>query len=195
MTKKEVTSYSQQTFESIKHINENGAEFWYARELQVALEYTEWRNFEKSVKRAKEACTASGFIETDHFVDVNKMVDLGSGSQHEITDIKLSRYACYLIVMNGDPRNKMIALCKTYFAIMTCRNLNGLGMKDIHKRKGLNSRTWRNNARKPPHSRKKCEIVEERTLEKSREEIKKTTRGKMCLFSIFATGFNSQGTS
>ena len=137
MTKKEVTAYSQQTFESIKHIDENGAEFWYARELQVALEYTEWRNFEKSVKRAKEACTASGVIETDHFVDVNKMVDLGSGSQRKIADIKLSRYACYLIVMNGDPRNKIIALCKTYFAIMTCRNLNGLGMKDIHKRKGL----------------------------------------------------------
>ena len=65
MTKKEATAYSQQTFESIKHTDENGTEFWYARELQVALEYTEWRSFEKSIKRAKEACTASGFIETD----------------------------------------------------------------------------------------------------------------------------------
>ena len=178
--------------ESIKHIDENGAEFWYARELQVALEYTEWRNFEKSIKRAKEACTASGFIETDHFVDVNKMVDLGSGSQRKIADIKLSRYACYLIVMNGDPRKEIIALGQTYFAVktrqqeiaddiaqlseddkrlairdeVTIRNkflassakaagvetpadyavfqnrgyqglYNGLGMKDIHKRKGL----------------------------------------------------------
>jgi len=137
MVKKEVAAYSQKTFESIKHIDEDGVEFWYARELQVALEYTEWRNFEKSVKRAKEACTASGFVATDHFVDVNKMVDLSSGSQREIADIKLSRYACYLIVMNGDPRKKVVALSKTYFAIMTCRNINGLGMKDILKRKGL----------------------------------------------------------
>ena len=192
MAKKEVTAYSQKTFESIKHIDENGNEFWYARELQVALEYTEWRNFEKSVKRAKDACTASGFVETDHFVDVNKMVELGSGSQREINDIKLSRYACYLIVMNGDPRKEVIALGQTYFAVktrqqeiaddiaqlsedekrlairdeVTIRNkflassakaagvetpadyavfqnrgyqglYNGLGMKDIHKRKGL----------------------------------------------------------
>jgi len=108
MAKKEVNAYSQKTFESIKHIDENGTEFWYARELQVALEYTEWRNFEKSVKRAKEACSASGFVETDHFVDVNKMIDLAKGAQREIADIKLSRYACYLIVMNGDPRKKEI---------------------------------------------------------------------------------------
>ena len=192
MAKKEIVTYSQQTFENIKHTDENGTEFWYARKLQKALEYTEWRNFEKSVKRAKEACLASGFVETDHFVDVNKMVNLGSGSQREITDIKLSRYACYLIVMNGDPRKEVIALGQTYFAIktrqkeisdsaaqlsedekrlairdeVTIRNkflassakaagvempvdyavfqnrgyqglYNGLGMKDIHKRKGL----------------------------------------------------------
>ena len=80
MAKKEVATYSQQTFENIKHIDENGAEFWYARELQSALEYTEWRNFEKSVKRAKEACSASGFVEIDHFVDVNKMIDLAKGA-------------------------------------------------------------------------------------------------------------------
>ena len=192
MAKKEVATYSQQTFENIKHIDENGAEFWYARELQSALEYTEWRNFEKSVKRAKEACSASGFVEIDHFVDVNKMIDLAKGAQREITDIKLSRYACYLIVMNGDPRKEVIALGQTYFAVktrqkeisdtvaqlsedekrlairdeVTIRNkflassakaagvetpvdyavfqnrgyqglYNGLGMKDIHKRKGL----------------------------------------------------------
>ena len=192
MTQKEVAAYSQKTFESIKHIDENGTEFWYARELQVALEYTEWRNFEKSVKRAKEACSASGFVEIDHFVDVNKMIDLAKGAQREIADIKLSRYACYLIVMNGDPRKEVIALGQTYFAVktrqqeiaddvaqlsedekrlairdeVTIRNkflassakaagvvtpadyavfqnrgyqglYNGLGMKDIHKRKGL----------------------------------------------------------
>ena len=92
MAKKEIVTYSQQTFENIKHIDENGAEFWYARELQTALEYTEWRNFEKSVKRAKEACTASGFVETDHFVDVNKMINLAKGAKSEVSDIKLSRY-------------------------------------------------------------------------------------------------------
>ena len=119
MVKKEVAAYSQKTFESIKHIDENGVEFWYARELQGALEYTEWRNFEKSVKRAEEACTASGFVETDHFVDVNKMIDLAKGAQREISDIKLSRYACYLIVMNGDPRKEVIALGQTYFAVKT----------------------------------------------------------------------------
>jgi len=75
MTKKEVTTYSQQTFEKLKHIDENGNEFWDARELQIALEYTEWRNFEKSIKRAKEACASSGFVETDHFVGVNKMIN------------------------------------------------------------------------------------------------------------------------
>jgi DNA-damage-inducible protein D len=119
MAKKEVITYSQQTFENIKHTDENGTEFWYARELQTALEYTEWRNFEKSVKRAKEACVASGFAETDHFVDVNKMVALGSGSERKIADVKLSRYACYLIVMNGDPRKEVIALGQTYFAVKT----------------------------------------------------------------------------
>ena len=137
MVKKEVKAYSQKTFESIKHIDENGTEFWYARELQVALEYAQWRRFQDSVERAKTACEASGLDMADHFADVGKMVDLGSGSQREIADIKLSRYACYLIVMNGDPRKEVIALSKTYFAIMTCRNINGLGMKDIHKRKGL----------------------------------------------------------
>ena len=137
MVKKEVKAYSQKTFESIKHIDENGTEFWYARELQVALEYAQWRRFQDSVERAKTACEASGLDMADHFADVGKMVDLGSGSQREIADIKLSRYACYLIVMNGDPRKEVIALSKTYFAIKTCRNINGLGMKDIHKRKGL----------------------------------------------------------
>ena len=75
MTKKEVTAYSQQTFESIKHIDENGAEFWYARELQIALEYAQWRRFQESVERAKTACEASGLNVMDHFADVGKMID------------------------------------------------------------------------------------------------------------------------
>lgn len=119
MAKKEISTYSQQTFESIKHVDENGVEFWYARELQTALEYTQWRRFEDAVDRAKVACEASGIEVTDHFADVGKMVSLGSGSEREISDVKLSRYACYLIVMNGDPRKEVIALGQTYFAVKT----------------------------------------------------------------------------
>ena len=119
MAKKEIVTYSQQTFENIKHTDENGTEFWYARELQTALEYAQWRRFQESIVRAKTACEASGLDIRDHFADVGKMVDLGSGSQREIADIKLSRYACYLIVMNGDPRKEVIAQGQTYFAVKT----------------------------------------------------------------------------
>lgn len=115
----DIEKYSEATFESIKHINEYGQEFWYARELQQALEYTEWRNFSAVVEKAKAACSASGNEVDDHFVDVNKMVDIGSGTQREIDDVTLSRYACYLIVMNGDPRKQIIAVGQTYFAVKT----------------------------------------------------------------------------
>ena len=163
-----------------------------ARELQTALEYAQWRRFQESIVRAKTACEASGLDVEDHFADVGKMITLAKGAQREITDVKLSRYACYLIVMNGDPRKEVIALGQTYFAVktrqkeisdsaaqlsedekrlairdeVTIRNkflassakaagvetpvdyavfqnrgyqglYNGLGMKDIHKRKGL----------------------------------------------------------
>ena len=115
----DIEKYSEATFEKIKHINEYGQEFWYARELQQALEYTEWRNFSAVVEKAKAACSASGNEVDDHFVDVNKMVDIGSGTQREIDDVTLSRYACYLIVMNGDPRKQIIAVGQTYFAVKT----------------------------------------------------------------------------
>ena len=108
MAKKEISTYSQQTFESIKHVDENGIEFWYARELQTALEYAQWRRFEKSIDRAKVACEASGIEVADHFAGVGKMINLAKGAQREISDIKLSRYACYLIVMNGDLRKEVI---------------------------------------------------------------------------------------
>lgn len=110
---------NEDTFENIKHINENGEEFWYARDLQNALEYTEWRNFVKVINKAKEACSNSGMNAFDHFVDINKMVSIGSDAEREITDIKLSRYACYLIVENGDPRKEVIALGQSYFAVKT----------------------------------------------------------------------------
>nr|DAX42283.1 MAG TPA: DNA-damage-inducible protein D [Caudoviricetes sp.] len=114
----ELKDYSQNIFESIKHINEYGQEFWYARELQTVLEYTEWRNFNIIIDKAKEACKASGMPINDYFVDVNKIVHLGVADR-KIQDIVLSRYACYLIVMNGDPRKEVIALGQTYFAIKT----------------------------------------------------------------------------
>ncbi|MDD3307248.1 MAG: DNA damage-inducible protein D [Acetobacterium sp.] len=116
---KEITDYNESIFESIKHTNEYGQEYWLARELQTVLEYTEWRNFSKVIEKAKEACKNSNNTIANHFVDVNKMVDIGSGAEREIGDIELSRYACYLIVQNGDPSKQVIALGQTYFAIKT----------------------------------------------------------------------------
>ena len=95
-----------QTFEDIRHIDENGVEFWYARELMPILEYSNWQNFEKIVKKAKISCENSDISVLDHFTNVNKMVLIGSGAYREQTDYKLSRYACYLIAQNGDSRKK-----------------------------------------------------------------------------------------
>lgn len=114
----ELQQYDELTFENIKHIDENGVEFWYARELQTILEYMEWRNFNQVIDKAKIACENSGKRVVTNFVDVNKTVQLNFGTR-EIADIKLSRYACYLIVQNGDPRKEVIALGQSYFAIKT----------------------------------------------------------------------------
>lgn len=109
------------TFEGHAQQAENGVEFWLARDLQHLLGYTEWRNFNTAISKAKTACEISDYNISDHFVDVNKMVDLGSGSQREIDDIMLSRYACYLIAQNGNPQKQEIAFAQTYFAIQTRR--------------------------------------------------------------------------
>lgn len=115
----DLVKYSEQTFESIKHVNEYGEEYWLARELQPVLEYAQWRRFSDAIERAKLACKNSGFAVEDHFADVGKMVDIGSGAERQIDDVMLSRYACYLIVMNGDPRKEVIAIGQSYFAVKT----------------------------------------------------------------------------
>lgn len=115
----DIVNYNEQTFESIKHINENGQEFWYARELQKVLGYSEWRNFQNVINKAKDACKNSGNSVQDHFVDVNKMVGIGSNASRPVDDIEFSRYACYLVVMNGDSTKEIIALGQTYFAVKT----------------------------------------------------------------------------
>ena len=111
--------YSNQSFEDFKHIDENGIEFWYARELQKVLDYKEWRKFENVIQKAIMACKNTGISEVDHFVGADKMVQIGSGAERKQKDYKLTRYACYLIAQNGDSRKKVIALAQTYFAIQT----------------------------------------------------------------------------
>lgn len=107
-------------FEDIKHIREDGTEFWSARELGVTLDYTKWENFSKVIKRAMIACENSGHSVECDFPEVRKIVDAGATSK-PVLDYELSRYACYLIVQNGDPRKEVIALGQTYFAIQTYR--------------------------------------------------------------------------
>ena len=115
----DISKYSDSTFESIKHVNEYGQEYWSARELQEVLEYSKWENFSNAIDRAIEACKNSGNRVDEHFADVRKTIEMPKTATKEIQDYELSRYACYLIVQNGDPRKEVIALGQTYFAVKT----------------------------------------------------------------------------
>ena len=116
--RKKSENHNKNIFEKIKHIDEDNVEYWFARELQEVLEY-EWREFEKLVFKAKENCENSGINSLNHFVVDYKMVQIGSNTKRKLKDYKLTRYAGYLILLNGNPRKQIIALGKTYFAIQT----------------------------------------------------------------------------
>ncbi|MBI3602120.1 MAG: DNA damage-inducible protein D [Candidatus Omnitrophica bacterium] len=112
-------SGQKSVFETIKQLNPEGQEFWFARDFQIILQYKEWRKFLGVIEKAKEACANSGQKIADHFVQVDKMVQIGSDTQRPIEDYQLSRYACYLIVQNSDPSKPVVALGQTYFAVQT----------------------------------------------------------------------------
>lgn len=121
MEKKELQSIGGRSFEDLKQANDHGAEYWSARDLQPLLGYSQWRRFEDAIKRAQTSCEQSGNDPAYHFAGAGKMVELGSGSQREVEDFQLSRFACYLIAQNGDPRKPEIAQAQKYFAVQTRR--------------------------------------------------------------------------
>ena len=125
MTTNAPAKYSEQTFENIKHVNEYGEEYWLARELQPVLEYTQWRRFADVIERAKLACRNSGYNVEDHFADVGRTIEMPKNAHKIVPDYMLSRYACYLIVMNGDPRKEVIAVGQTI------RELGGTMPEDL----------------------------------------------------------------
>lgn len=116
---KEIIKQPNSLFEQIKQVDEHGNEFWSARDLSKALEYSEYRHFLPVIERAKEACNNSGELLSDHFEDILDMITTGKTAQRQVESVKLSRYACYLIVQNADPSKEIVALGQTYFAVQT----------------------------------------------------------------------------
>ena len=121
MTNKHIATQHHATFEGIRHVDENGHEFWLARQLAEVLDYSQYRHFLPVVERAREACKNSGQPSDNHMEDILTMVDIGSGAKRQVENIRLTRYACYLIVQNGDPSKPVIANGQTYFAMQTRR--------------------------------------------------------------------------
>ena len=117
--KKEIVKHLTNDFESYTNQTQNGVEFWFARDLQHLLDYTEWRNFTKVINKAKTACEIAGHLIIDHFVDINKTIAMPKGASKDIPDFMLTRFACYLIAQNGDPQKEPIAFAQNYFAVQT----------------------------------------------------------------------------
>lgn len=121
MNAQRIVNQHHATFEGARQLDEDGNEYWFARDLAPLLDYQDWRNFMQVVEKARLACQKSGRAVEDHFGDVTRMVGIGSGARREIADVRLSRYACYLVVQNGDPSKPVIANGQTYFAMQTRR--------------------------------------------------------------------------
>jgi DNA-damage-inducible protein D len=118
-------------FERIKRTNDTGNEYWSSRDFSQVLGYTDYRNFEQVIKKAKAACFNSGHRIEDHFVDINEMIDIGKGGQRPVNSVYMSRYACYLVIQNADPSKEIVALGQTYFAIQTRKQeLSGKQLED-----------------------------------------------------------------